>query len=397
MPILTYYLSPSDYGTLALFNSYVSLTIPFIGLTSTAILGLKYFQLEITTFKNLFFTVFLIQVIGIVLFCTGFFFLRNELSLILEIPAKWLMLIPIISFLVILGETLQTLLIMKKEVGLYSKIVLSKVLFEISISLTLVAFLGMGWSGRVSAWLIAALSFSLVAIYYFKKNEYLKGTFKLTWVKQSLVFGIPLIPHQIGKLIINQSDRIFISKMISLEATGLYSVGYLVGSLILIISMGAMNVYSPFLLERLSKINEYKKIEIIRFSYTIIFGLIMVFIVLNLLSPIIFNYILAKEYANSLQYVFWISLSYLFWGIYLVFTGYIIFLKKTAILSILSLISIALNLIGNYYFILYFGAIGAAYATALSFFILTILVIIIAQRIHPMPWFELNKLIKSKQ
>lgn len=397
MPILTYYLTPADYGILALFNSYVLITIPFLGLTTTSIIGLKYFELNKPNFRDLVFSILMIVATGLFISSTLFYIFKLPLARLLEIPSEWLFLIPIISAFVIISETLQTLLIIKKKVKLYSKAVLSKVIFEVLMSIILIAIVGLGWLGRINSWLMASFSMMIFAMFYFHRQGYFKGHLKLKWIKQSLLFGIPLIPHLLGKLIINQSDKIFLSKMISLESTGLYSVGYLVGSFILIISTGAMNVFSPFMLERLTAITETKKIEIIRFSYIILAGLALVFLLLNLSTPFIFKYILAEQYAESANYVFWISLSYFFWGIYLVFTGYIFFLKKTFILSILSVVSISINLIANYFFILEFGSIGAAYATALSFFALAILIILITQRIYPMPWLSIKKIVKIER
>jgi Na+-driven multidrug efflux pump len=49
------------------------------------------------------------------------------------------------------------------------------------------------------------------------------------------------------------------------------------------------------------------------------------------------------------------------------------------------------NLLFNYYFITWFGALGAAYATALSFFLLLVIVAIIAHRLVPLPWKEFRQ------
>ena len=52
---------------------------------------------------------------------------------------------------------------------------------------------------------------------------------------------------RIGKFVINQSDRLFLAKMVSVEEMGIYSVGYQVGTIVLILVTAFSNFFSPFL------------------------------------------------------------------------------------------------------------------------------------------------------
>jgi len=47
---------------------------------------------------------------------------------------------------------------------------------------------------------------------------------------------------------------------------------------------------------------------------------------------------------------------------------------------------VVLNLSLNYFLIKYYGVIGAAYATAISFFVEFVLIHFISERIYPLPW-----------
>ena len=125
----------------------------------------------------------------------------------------------------------------------------------------------------------------------------------------------------------------------------------------------------------------------INLTYFYIVLLVVLVLILSLLSGWIFNTFLDSRYIDGSQYVPWIAVSYLFWGGYAIFGRYILYLKKTYIMTYLAIVNVILHLGLNYFFILKFGTIGAAYATVISFFIVFISVMIISNKLYPMPWF----------
>jgi Na+-driven multidrug efflux pump len=92
-----------------------------------------------------------------------------------------------------------------------------------------------------------------------------------------------------------------------------------------------------------------------------------------------------------------VGLGFFFWGIYLVFSGYIFFLKKNYILALLAIVNVVLNITFNYIFIRSFGAIGAAYATCLSYFIVALIISIWCNRLYPMPWFNFKAILSRNE
>ena len=100
-----------------------------------------------------------------------------------------------------------------------------------------------------------------------------------------------------------------------------------------------------------------------------------------------------KRYIRATAYVFWIGLSYFFWGIYLIFSGFLFYAKKTAILGRLAILNVVLNLILNYFLIQWFGALGAAYATCISFFIIALVIVWKVYLLYPMPWRSFGRIV----
>ena len=384
LPVLTHYLSPYDYGQLSLFNTYVLILVPLISLGSNGLVGLEFFKNEKLAFSRLFSSVARFIFLNFLCILLLTFFLKDNLESFLELPSKWILVIPFVALLTIIVEQYSSQLINQKKAFLYGGVSVSRVVIEVSLTLLFIIGIGMNWEGRIFSWITTVFLMAIVAIYYFKKEGWLiKNSFDIKLVKKALIYGLPLVPHILGKFVINQSDAIFIANMVSIEDVGIYRIGYQFGFVIAIFSGIFLNIYSPYLYERLNKINHKKKIEIVRISYVFIFALIALTLLVTFSTNTIFKYLIDEKYSSGAQYVFWISSSYLFWGGYLIFSGYIFHLKKTMILAYLSVLNVALNLILNYLLISKYGVIGAAYATTISFFVVFILCAFISNKLYP--------------
>lgn len=388
LPILTRYLSPADYGIIALVNTYVTILMPIVGLSTASLLSVEYYNTKLSKdeFKVMFSSVRLIPLLTIIPLFLIFLLGSNFLPQILELPslAYWLIL-PLTLF-ALFQDNFKSFLVISKRVYLFSITTLGRIGIEIPLTIVLIVYVSMQWEGRIYAWLITVVFFTLVSLFYYKKWDLLSFKINKVYMYQALVFGTPLILHQVGKFIINQSDRIFLAKMISVEEMGIYSVGYTIGTLVLIVVTAFSNFYSPFLFERLHKGGIKEKREIIKVSYIFIAILFGILVILSLLTPWLFDWFIDERYASATQYVFWVGLGYFFWAIYILFTGYIFFLKRSKILGYVAILNIILNLGFNYFFIKQFGGLGAAYATCLSYLIVAIVVGYIANRLYPMSW-----------
>lgn len=387
LPLITHYLSPEDYGILRLFSAYVVILVPILGLVSQGIASVEYFKSGKEEFASLFTTMLRIPVTGLLVFTGLALVLGKDVSSLLHIDADWVIVIPFLAFFTILTDTCLTMMIMQKKPVPFVLFTIGRTLIEMSLTVFLIVWIGMKWEGRVLGWLIAIGLFAILALIYFKRNGWLSGRYSSRWLKKSISFGTPLIPHSIGKFVVNQSDLLFITALISTEATGLYGVGYQFGFLLAVLSSALLNYIGPYINERLADITEDKKIEIVRISYMYMGILIIAAGFICVISEPVFIHLLDSRYLEGEQYVFWIALSYLFWGGYMVFARYLFFFEHTRILAMLAIFNITLNLALNYLLIPLYGTIGAAYATVISFFSVFLGVMISAHKVYPMPWF----------
>jgi O-antigen/teichoic acid export membrane protein len=101
-------------------------------------------------------------------------------------------------------------------------------------------------------------------------------------------------------------------------------------------------------------------------------------------------YFVGDKFLGAKDFIFWISLSFAFSGMYKMVVNYIFYVGKTKILAWLTFSSAILNIFLNYIFISYYGAIGAAISTLVINIIFFLLTWVLSNRLYKMPWF-LNK------
>lgn len=267
---------------------------------------------------------------------------------------------------------------------------------SLSISLSLIILCDYDYSGRLWANMISSFTIFLYSLFYFFKKKFFSKLPKLTYVKNIILFGLPLVPNALSHLVMNSSDRLFIGNMISMEEAGIYQIGYTLGSIILLVNLLFFRAWSPILYKHLANNSKEDKLKIVRIN--VLFLLLIVILIFSLsfiISPLVFSYFIDASFRSGRQYVFWVSASYFFWSIFQVFGHVLFFHKKTAIFFYLGVMNIALNLILNYYLILIYSTIGATYATLINLLILGVVTAIYSHSKHPLPWLAGVKSFKK--
>jgi O-antigen/teichoic acid export membrane protein len=394
MPYLSHFITPYEYGLLSMINSYVTVLIPLIGLVVSGLIFVDYFKIkDKDEFALLFTSLQLIPLLPALFFIFINILFPHSIASVLEFPVEksyWLTISVVISLLIIYTETLFGLLIARRESMYFSLFSVAKILIEVLLTVWFVTGKKMSWEGRLLSWLLTNMVTCLIAFIYFKKRHWLVNRVSKKYILAGLSFGLPLVLHTIGKFIINQSDRVYIAKLVSLDEAGIYNVGYQIGMVMLLLVGPVANIIGPFMFERLENPSSKGRFEIVKMSYIIVVILIVVLLLITLITPFLFSNFINIQYSSGQKYVFWTALSYFFWGIYIIFSNVVLHAKRTGFLAWVSIVNIMLNLALNYFLIIRYGAIGAAYATCFSFFAVTVIIVYKSNRLYPLPWFTFS-------
>lgn len=389
LPVLTNYLTHSEYGVISMFQVLVMITLPFVGFNSTAAIERQYFNksFEFSRYVlNVLFVLVLSMVLMIAVYIAGRQTLQNYTSL----NSYMLLFPPVYCFFHNIMEAALVIYRLKNKPISYGLLRIGRTVFEIALSIVLVVQLKFASDGRIMAIMAAAILFGLFSLFFIKKEEDFFKKISKEYVVDILKFGGPLIPHVIGGVLMIYTDRLLISRMIGLSETGSYTVGYQVGMAISLLQSSFNMAWVPWFYRQLEQNDDVIKQKIVKFTYLYNVLLLIAVFALTACAPLIFSLFIAASYADSIQYVFWIALGFAFDGMYKMVANYIFFVHKTYWISVITMGVAVLNIALTYGMISWYGAIGAAQATAICFLIEFLVVWIASQRLYRMPWFSLK-------
>jgi len=385
LPILTRFLTPSDYGIISMFSLLVSITEVFLGLSTQGAILRAYYQKDEINFKQYTGNCIII-LFGSTFFVSLLFFLAAKpVSSYFGVPEDWLWAIIIISFFqfIILGK----LAIYRAQMKAleYSIISIVQTIINILLSIALVVFVRMNWQGRIIGQIVSTM---IVGVYaFFLLNRYwVEWKINKRYIKHALSFGIPLIPHNLGIMFLVWSSRFFITNMIGLNETGIYTVGVQIGMIIGIITDSFNKAYSPWLYDRLNQNDKKIKIKIVKFTYIYMFALLIFALFLTLIMPFLMKIIVGNKFYNAISVISWLLFGYAFNGMYYMVTNYIFYSYKTKYLAWITITAGLISLIITYEMILINGIIGAAQAFMITMFLKFILTWLLSAKSYKMPW-----------
>ncbi|MFN1835341.1 oligosaccharide flippase family protein [Balneola sp. MJW-20] len=387
LPVLTRYLSTEDYGIVAMFLVLLGIINPFTGISIQSAVLRSYYkdQVDISTYI---FNSLLLILGSSTLVSVVFYFFSGPISEYSAFPEEWLLSVVLVSagqFVVNIVLVIWQARSKAIQFGVL-KILLTG--FNLGSSIYLIVVLGYGWEGRVIGQVFAVSIFTFVSLIILWKEKLIRIKFSVEYLKHALNYGLPLIPHVLSATIITAIDRVFITNMIGINETGIYTVGYQIGMIVGVVATSFNKAWAPWLFDKLTDANASRKKTIVKLSYSFMAGITLFAILLSLISPFFMEYFIGKDFYGATDYIIWIAMGYAFNGAYFAVVNYILYVEKNHLLSYMTIITATINIILNYFLININGAIGAAQATTISYLLLFIIVWYLSNRVYPMPWLS---------
>ena len=375
LPILTKYLSPEDYGVLSIYNAITRFLIAVIPLGTINILTITLIK-DLNLFKKQFKSFLQLSVLNALLVSVLIFVYITVTNTSFFGMPKWLAIAtPIFACGVIYYDAFTNISIFRQQKKWFSIFSISKFSIEIGVSLLLIILLGFKWEGRMFGIAVSLIISSLLGIYYVKREGlYLPVRVIDKENMYSLIKnGLPLTLMTLSITVMNLSDRLFIEKMESMEDVGVYNIAATIAGVEMIMVSASISVFRPLIYKYLKD----KKNDIL-LQITNVVILIITLGAIYVSNDWIFTYFIDLNYSTGKDYVFIIALGFLFWGIYNFYISYILYFDKHQINAYISIAGMVLNLALNYVLIRQFGTVGAAYATAITYLLMSIIVFVIS-------------------
>lgn len=230
--------------------------------------------------------------------------------------------------------------------------------------------------GRIVGMSIPTILLSCYILYFFYHN--CRPQLNKEFINYALKYCLPVIPHSLSQIILNQFDRIMITLIIGEAESGVYSFAYTLFSILLITITSLDKVWGPWFFNKLNEQN-YESIKNRSTQYA---GLMVIMsIILLLTAPEIIKILGPKEYWEANHCVMPIVVAGYFSFLYYIPCQVEYYYGKTKYIAIGSVAAAFFNVILNLMFIKKFGYIAAAYTTLISYFLYFIFHYIISIKI----------------
>ncbi|CAM3131596.1 lipopolysaccharide biosynthesis protein [Sporolactobacillus spathodeae] len=243
----------------------------------------------------------------------------------------------------------------------YKKIIITTIIIALgSPLLGVVAVLNTEYKAeaRVISYVLVQVCIGII-FYIFNAKKGKKFFDANIWL-YALAFNIPLIPHYLAFSLLNQVDRIMISKIIDTGTAAIYSVAYSISMMMNIITNAINNSFIPYTYKKLKE-KEYDDIKTNTNLLLVVVG--SACIVAIAFSPEIIQIFASSEYYDAIWVMPPLAASVYFMFLYPLFGNIEFYFEKTKYVTIASCIGAIANVILNFIFIRFYGYYAAAYTT----------------------------------
>ncbi len=291
-----------------------------------------------------------------------------------------------------------------RRAWLYAAIRTVNVLINIGLNFYLILGLNLG----IEAVFIANLAASgLTTLFLWVLTaDMLKGDWSQLILKKTVAFGLPFVPAGIGFVINEMLDRFFLNNYLSeataaalygpattpIEVVGIYSACYKLAVFMLLLIQMFRMAWQPFFLQHADDKDAPELFSDVFLYFNIFAGIVFLTVALfvdkivQIQIPFLNAYLIAPEFWSGLTIVPILLGAYWFHGWYMNFSSGIFIREKTAILPKITLIGAAITIVANLLLIPFFGMMGSAWATLLSYAVMALLLFRASKKVYPVPY-----------
>jgi O-antigen/teichoic acid export membrane protein len=383
IPFALRYLSPQEYGQLALLTSFITIGTTLAGLGLRQVLAIEYFhrqESERSTLIKEIITIYCVIIMPLLIILFRFpsltkFFLVEDIST----TAICIALISI--FLTFFNELTYQLLQYTKRASLLAFLQISAALCAAAGTCALVCFLHSGYIGVLAAQCVSISYVSIVSAPLLFKNFSINKKDLSAHLQKASIYiirGFPFIPGILCSWLLACGNRWLLAHYSSLHAVGIYAIADTCCQVFYFLVLNPWScAYIPHIFSQYSEHKQNLAIVEHTNQKTMWLSMITLFIAITvgffIGKPFVLN-ILPAAYHESLHYVLPLMYGQIFLlGSY--FNACIIqFHKRTYLLALLLLIPASISLLMARILIMHYATYGCVFANVIGYicyFVLT--------------------------
>tara|TARA_B100002019_G_scaffold35517_1_gene29695 strand:+ start:29 stop:1450 length:1422 start_codon:yes stop_codon:yes gene_type:complete len=371
LPLYTNQFTPEQYGIVALFYTFV----PLLNIVVRYGMGAAFLKNYVPANKEDRMSIMTNVIISLVLtgipFLLLFYFFRESLSIVFFGVAKpsYVVMMGIIIFLDTIWSIPMLALRAENRPRLFIFFSFLNVGVTLLCNLVFIIIFEMNIGSIFLSNLIASLIIFILVLPYIYQRFRFSSLSIVKW-KTILSFALPFLPAGLFAMAMEVADRYILKLLTDLETVGIYNAGYKIGVLMLLVVNGFNMGWQPYFLEKNfdSRSKIYPRINSIVLAILGFIWILLLFWTDDLIKTSFLGItFFGSDFFGSLNIIPWIGLSYFFYGFYHLQTPGV-FLKNRPKYAAWTRLFGAFSNIGLCFLLIpIFGALGAAYATCISF------------------------------
>lgn len=383
LPIYTNFLTPNDYGTINLVNSFNSVAtfIVSFSLYSAIVRFHTDYRNNLIILKRFYGTIIVfISISGASFFALNIIFKDLLVELFFDgIGFYPIIFISLLCIIFLVLHTVHQSILQAAQNGKKLTII-NLIVFIIQVVLNLI-FIGifkLGAFGVILASLIINIGYLLFMLIDLKKSNLVTFCLDIHLLTNGLRYSIPIMPHNLSTHIASFVSRVFINKTGTLASVGLYSVANQFGSIIDLIQSSVNKAFTPWFFDTLSKKSSKENNDIVRFSEILLILYSLIYMIIGLFSQEFIIIMTEKSYWLAWTIIPILVMAYSVKSIYYFYINVLFYFKDAS-----KKIFIA-SLSGSLADILLAGILVPIldmYGAALSFLLAKIIVVIIVVKL----------------
>lgn len=372
-PILTKYLSPSDYGIVNYVNTLGVFFLAFGFLSLNTYYLVFYYRSENEESQKKLLGNLSSFIILLNAFFVGVLLLFGD-SLFKafgsDIQFYPFVAIGVISHFFNIFSVLPSALYRLLEKPMFLTIInIVRGVITLVLTLILVIQFNLDAIGVLCAYLIVNFIFMFIFLYAIKNK--IIWNINLSQIKSALHFSLPLLPGSLAYFTTTISDRILIEKYLTLIELGIYSTAATLALILNIFSYGAYKAFEPYIFKTWGSENFNTAFEKIHngFIYVLLIGALF----LCLYSEEFFLLLTSPKFHKAFWYVPLIVVGVYSASVYMLFGTIITAREKTKTNSLISIVGAGISVCLN---IILLPKFGLTMAALVSSFALTVMLIL---------------------
>jgi len=370
LPFYTRYLSPVDFGLLALYLLFGHLVTNLISIGIQTATSRYYFkeknnidEFRATNFNNILYLLFALFLGAVIVF-----FFADFISIYL-FKGKLTKDLVLISYfagcLTRLYAYFSKLLVAQERAMKYALIEIFKSVSIAIFSIFFILQFSLTYQGRIFGEIIGLMA-SLIIV-FFLQVYYVKILFSIKKIKRSLLFSLPALPVQTISLVNSSVDKIMINNLKNLGELGYYELSQRMSQMNRLLIDSTFYAWTPYFMNLAEQKSDNYSEKIVKRYFEIIAFFSILSITFCFFSEEIVKLLTTTQFYPAM-YLMPLMASQIFIqnSCSSLFKPQVMFAEKMSYTIPPTLVYLVLNIIFNFLLIPVYGALGAALALLIS-------------------------------